>query len=97
MSANAQFGRGNPMFAVVYRTGGVYSCKWNRVLENYSTRDEALVKAQEIERMGYKTIIHKHSTLDIMGLPVGWKHHLVDWERDTIKIDRFTTLHVKAY
>lgn len=59
----------NTQFAVIYRTGGTENFKWTRVLENYRTREAAQTKAAEIERMGYKTLIHRAAQLDSNGLP----------------------------
>jgi hypothetical protein len=63
----------NSQFALVYRTGGKLSCKWNRVLENFETRQAAEEAATKIEKMGYKTLIFKRGMLDSIGLPEGWE------------------------
>lgn len=81
--------------SVVYRTGGTHWCKWHRVLDNYATFQQANDKANEIKRMGYKAIVHKTDTLNTIGLPVGWKHDSVDWEKDEINVTPYLTEHKK--
>ena len=56
-------------FAVIYRTGGTANYRWNRILENYATREAAVLKASELNRMGYPTHIHNAFFLDAAGLP----------------------------
>jgi len=59
------------MYTVVYRTGGTEACVWKRCLP-VATKVEALAQAADIQRMGYTTIVHLTSVLDIIGMPEGW-------------------------
>lgn len=61
-------------FTVVYRTGGSKRCTWHRT-KTYPTREAANGAAAEIERMGYKALVHVTRQLDLLGMPVGW-----DWK-----------------
>lgn len=58
-------------YSVVYRTGGYLNAKWHRMI-NYPTRDAAQAAADDVERMGYKTIVQSVAYLDAIGLPVGY-------------------------
>lgn len=71
-------------FAVIYRRGGKMACEWHRILERYETKDAAKAKADEIERMGYKALVTTYSSLESIGLPIGWEAGCVDWEKDSI-------------
>lgn len=55
-------------FTVIYRTGGTKNFKWKEVLP-VATKKEAEKKKKELERMGYKSIIHKTKELRSIGLP----------------------------
>jgi len=37
-----------------------------------ATREAANTQRAEVERMGYKAIVHKTHELDATGMPVGW-------------------------
>ena len=55
-------------YAVIYRTGGTENFKWVRVLGSF-TRDAAFAQKDELERMGYKSLVHQAAQLDAIGLP----------------------------
>lgn len=55
-------------YTVIYRTGGSERFTWHRLAKNTSL-EIARKDAEEIERMGYKTLIHKTKQLDAIGLP----------------------------
>ena len=57
------------MQAVIYRTGGTKNFKWKCVQTLFNNYDEACQKAEEIERMGYFTIIQVVDDLDEVVLP----------------------------
>lgn len=69
-------------YSVIYRQGGTERCRWNRVLETYSTREQAKSSADKIERQGYKTLIQRTVDLEAHGLPIGWDASTdpEDWE-----------------
>lgn len=62
-------------FTVIYRRGGPAACSWHRVSLTFPTREEANDLAAEIERMGYKALVHETRQLDLVGMPQGW-----DWK-----------------
>ena len=78
-------------YYIAYRVGGTKLCTWRKVLEAYASHDEALEKAQEIERMGYKTRIFSYRELETVGLPIGWEAGLVKWDQDKIEVSQFET------
>lgn len=77
-----------PTYVVVWRRGGTSFCEWIRVLERYTDRDDARAKAREIERMGYRAIVHPWNQIVAIGMPIGWTHDCVEWERDHVTIIR---------
>ncbi len=81
-------------YSVVYRTGGTDHCEWLRVLDIFNY-DKAKLKAQEIEKMGYKSFVHDTHFLDSVGMPVGWEPQSVDWDKDFVDYSRMRTLHIK--
>ena len=60
-------------YSIVYRSGGTENFKWNRVLDTFPTYEAARIKASEIEKMGYPTLIHDTQQLNIIGLPETFK------------------------
>ena len=82
----------NRIFCVVYRTGGELACEWHR--GPCGSFEVCQIKAEEIRRMGYKTIIQDRTALSIMGLPIGWDADAVDWENDVVEIGKDRTRHV---
>ena len=62
----------NTTYTVIYRTGGTERCTWRRTFVAHRTRESARKMADDIERMGYKAIIHVTRELDVIGLPEGW-------------------------
>jgi hypothetical protein len=56
-------------YTVVFRTGGRDNFQWKRVLTNFSTREEADLKKQEIEEMGYPCLVFDTHRLNNIGLP----------------------------
>lgn len=60
-------------FSVAYRKGGTAQFSWNRVLEVYATREAANASAQDLGKMGYKSIVYKTADLDSIGLPDTWE------------------------
>lgn len=74
------------LYFVFYRQGGTEMCQWHRVLECYSSHHEARPKAQEIEHMGYKTIIMSQEEIESQGIPIGWNPGDVDFEYDYIRV-----------
>jgi len=83
------------LYSIVYRTGGTQNCKWTRVLDAYPL-DRAKEKASEIERMGYRTVMHDTDTLRALGLPIGWEPESVDWVNDHIVVDSHQTHHIRG-
>ena len=61
-------------YTVIYRTGGPARCKWHRTTPAHATRASAASYASDIERMGYKTLVHRTHILDAVGMPVGWEY-----------------------
>lgn len=59
-------------YTPIYRTGGTKRCTWRRV-EAQPTKEAAQAKAAEIEKMGYKTLIHVTRILNVIGMPTGWE------------------------
>lgn len=59
-------------FRVLYRTGGKLNFVWKRIYDVYFTKADAKAKADEIERLGYKTLIVSGETLEERGMPVSW-------------------------
>jgi hypothetical protein len=55
-------------YAVIYRTGGTENFRWHRVLD-ILTREEAATKADELNRMGYPSLVHNADRLNAIGLP----------------------------
>lgn len=60
------------MYTVIYRTGGPDRYGWCRTLA-FGTYAEMQIKAAEVERMGYKTLIHNAKLLQAIGLPETWE------------------------
>jgi len=56
-------------YSVIYRTGGTVNFKWNRVLETYKTMEAARAIVAELEKMGYKALVHHTRSLNLIGLP----------------------------
>lgn len=59
-------------FSIVYRTGSPERCAWHRVLDTFPSKDATREKRDEIERMGYKTLIFRTYELNALGMPEGW-------------------------
>jgi hypothetical protein len=78
-------------YFIAYRSGGNRVCKWTQVLEQYKTHQQALEKAQDIERGGYKTRIFTGRELEVIGLPIGWEAGCVNWETDKITVSKYET------
>jgi len=55
-------------YTVIYRTGGTENFKWHKCVPVGSHAD-AEEQKQEIERMGYKAIVHKTAEIESIGLP----------------------------
>ena len=60
------------MYYVIYRTGGTENCTWNRVFTMFQNMKSAIECKKEIEKQGYKSIIHKSKALLSIGMPEGW-------------------------
>jgi hypothetical protein len=58
-------------FTTIYRTGGTEKCVWKRCLP-VLTAEAAAEQAAQIERMGYRAIVHRTHMLDAIGMPEGW-------------------------
>ena len=58
----------------VYRTGGTHNAKWQRALP-LKSKEEAEHQADEIRRMGYKTLTNTTEFWNTIGLPVGFCEH----------------------
>lgn len=82
-------------YEVIYRTGGTNHCKWRRLYYRFQDRSNAVAKAQEIERMGYKSAVRTTKELESIGLPVGWTYDAVDWENDEVKVSPYETVHIR--
>lgn len=83
-------------FSVVYRSGGTHRCTWTRILDSFDETG-AKARAAEIELGGRKALVFETSSLDAIGLPVGWEPKLVDWQADHIELrGSFQTFHEKA-
>ena len=80
-------------FSIAYRTGGPVHCQWRRVSEAYAKRDDAILRADEIERMGYRAEVYLTRELDEIGLPIGWEPSSVDWWRDECTVSTVFTEH----
>ena len=61
-------------FTVIYRTGGWRNAEWHMCSYSMNAYD-ARKRADELNRMGYKTIQHYTDQLEKMGLPVGFCRH----------------------
>ena len=59
-------------YTVIYRTGGTENCKCRRQNKNMLACGAARPLADDIERMGYKALIHRTADLDAHGMPEGW-------------------------
>ena len=59
-------------YTVIYRTGGYASFEWKRIGTDFQTKADAKVKADEIERMGYKSLIFSTRQLNAAGMPEGF-------------------------
>ena len=76
------------IYRVIYRQGGPERCKWANVLDTFGSIEDAKIKAEEIERLGYATKTMTSREHAIAGLPIGWSfkhwreqydtHHLND-------------------
>jgi hypothetical protein len=55
-------------YCLVFRTGGTENFKWHRTNEHY-TLDEAILKNQEVQKMGYKSYVVKYQESKNIGLP----------------------------
>jgi hypothetical protein len=60
-------------YTVIYRTGGWLTGKWFKVLETYPILEAAGKCKAEIERMGYKALVHETEKLEALGMPEGWE------------------------
>lgn len=78
-------------YSVVYRTGGTLQCTWRRVFTVFTSESDALAQAAQIERAGYRAVVHETAHLNSIGLPIGWEPHSVDYERDKIECDRYVS------
>jgi hypothetical protein len=61
--------KNNNNYSVIYRTGGTVNFKWKRVLNIFIDKESAQMKKDELEKMGYKTLIFKTDQLNSIGLP----------------------------
>ena len=61
-------------YTVIYRTGGTENFKWHKVLTHFTDYESARKRALEIERQGYKTIIHDTDKLNTIGMPDNASH-----------------------
>lgn len=55
-------------YTVIYRTGGTENFQWKKCLP-VATREKAFQDKAEIERMGYKSIVHDTDQINAIGLP----------------------------
>jgi len=58
-------------FTVLYRIGRTGNAKWRRC-PPVSTLNEANKQKADIERMGYKTLVHVAARLDAVGMTKWW-------------------------
>ena len=56
-------------FSVIFRTGGTDNFKWNLVGERFATKESAVSKKAELERMGYPSLVHDADMLAAIGMP----------------------------
>lgn len=70
-------------YFVVYRSGGTHSCRWTRLLDRY-TLVEANAKRDELVKMGYAAMSQSAHQIETIGMPYGWSHDSVDWDKDEI-------------
>lgn len=59
-------------YTVIFRIGGPLGFEWRKTLGS-KPYDMALTEAREIERMGYKTLIHETHLLNSIGMPETWE------------------------
>ena len=85
------------IYSIVYRSGGTHCCTWQRVLNSYADVASANAKADEIERMGYKTLVTPLATLRAIGMPIGWTADSVDYDRDQVVYEMDRTIHIKKW
>lgn len=83
-------------YSVVYRTGGTQRCQWQKLFNTCQTIEQANANVERLERMGYKALRFETRVIDTIGLPIGWEPKSVDYARDTIIVDTYATLHIKA-
>lgn len=76
-------------FTVIYRSGGPHNCLWHKTVP-VVTKREADARAANIERMGYKAIVHETRALDSIGMPVGWTPELAYMVEDDPRITKAT-------
>ena len=55
-------------YTVIYRIGGTERFEWRKCAP-VATHDEAKQQREEIERMGYKALVHRSEYLATIGLP----------------------------
>jgi hypothetical protein len=87
----------DPIYTVVYRTGGTHQCKWHKTLVATKDEAEAAQVLDEIKTQGYHGFVTTKYLLDVVGLPIGWTAESVDFEKDYVKITESYTEHRKEY
>lgn len=58
-------------FTVIYRVGGTHRCEWRKT-PVCQTRQEANERVADLERAGYKALVHDTDRLTAVGMPEGW-------------------------
>ena len=59
-------------YTVIYRTGGTENAQWHKIFERYYDKEQANEKKLELEKMGYKSLVHDGKLLELHGMPEGW-------------------------
>lgn len=55
-------------YTVIYRTGGTVNFEWKKC-QPTADRAAAYAMRNDIEKMGYKALVHDTNQLEIIGLP----------------------------
>jgi hypothetical protein len=59
-------------YTVIYRTGGTARCSWHKT-QVQRNREDAYALQRDLEKAGYKALVHDTALLNSVGMPEGWE------------------------
>lgn len=59
-------------WTTIYRTGGTTRCRWHKTTPQVRREDADAMRA-DLEKAGYRALVHDTRLLNSVGLPEGWE------------------------